>query len=79
MFGLLQVPFWGGVAYFRKTKGTRHLAYKPSDKWRPADNTKAAEWTLFKKDALERRRKEANTKGHSYLRQRIYTILGKYR
>lgn len=52
---------------------------KPSKNWGPADPEKKSEWEKFKKEVKEKRIKDAELKKHSYMLQKLYIFLGKYR
>ncbi|KAG4068007.1 hypothetical protein HA402_010693 [Bradysia odoriphaga] len=81
--GIIQFPFWGIWRIARRTKLSAWEAtkesLKPNKKWGPADPEKYLEWEKFKKDVKEKRIKEAQLKQHSYLRQKLYIFIGKYK
>lgn len=82
VFGVLQFPIWAIYEIARKSKKSLWTALKevtnPSD-WGPNDLVKREEWTRFKHDAKERRVKEAETSGHSYWKEKLYILLGRYK
>lgn len=80
---MIQFPFWGIWRIARKSKLSIGEAakdsFKPNRRWGPADPEKHAEWERFKRDAKEKRIKEAELKKHSYFKQNLYIFLGKYK
>ncbi|KAJ6637659.1 Sodium-dependent nutrient amino acid transporter 1 [Pseudolycoriella hygida] len=81
--GFAQFPLWGIWIVSRNSKlsfwESLKETMKPNKKWGPADPEKYLEWQNYRKDAKEKRVKEVKLKNHSYLRQKLYIFLGKYR
>lgn len=81
-FGVLQFPIFAIYEIASNSKkslwNTLKEVTKPSD-WGPNDLVKRDEWTRFKHDAKERRVKEAETAGHSYWKEKLYILLGRYK
>lgn len=80
--GLIQVPLWAGWLILRQEKQPFYnkiaKCVKPTELWGPKNNKIKMEWIQFKEDALEKRRKTAEINNHSYLKQKLYILLGKY-
>lgn len=51
---------------------------KPTD-WGPSDLAKREEWIRFKRDAIEQRVKDVETLGHSYWKEKLFILLGRYK
>lgn len=82
LFGVLQFPIWAIYEIARNSNVSVLTALKESTKptdWGPSDMVKREEWTRFKQDAKERRLKEAETLGHSYWKEKLFILLGKYK
>lgn len=81
--GIFQFPLWGIWIVAQKKKLSTWDAIKetlkPHKEWGPADPEQYAEWEKFKRDAKEKRIKEAELKKHSYVKQKLFIFLGKYR
>lgn len=81
-FGVLQFPIWAVYEVMRRSKKSLWTALKDVTKpidWGPSDLTKRVEWAQFKQDARERRMKEVETCGHSYWKEKLFILLGKYK
>lgn len=81
-FGVLQFPIWAIYEITRSSKTSVWAAVKEATKpidWGPSDLVKRAEWQRFKQDAKDRRIKQADTSGHSFWREKLYILLGRYR
>lgn len=83
--GISQFPIYGIVALFKKKKSVGSLldslkaVFKPSRTWGPAEADKFSEWVEYKREAKEKRIKQAETLGHSPLKQKLFILLGRYR
>lgn len=80
--GLVQVPIWAFWLIFRKENQPFFdkvvKTTKPTESWGPKNKKIKMEWVQFKKDAIEKRRKTAETNNHSYIKQKLFILLGKY-
>lgn len=81
-FGVLQLPIWAIYEIAHNSKESVWAAVKEATKptdWGPSDLVKREEWSRFKQDAKERRAKQADTSGHSYWKEKLFILLGKYK
>lgn len=79
---VLQVPLWAVVNLFKHRSygfvGAVRNGLKPNKNWGPKNSKLKSEWTRFKDDIKEHRKKEAYANNHSKLKQWWYMYVGRY-
>lgn len=89
LVAVLQIPAWAIWETNRSykntvgTKGRFKKAFKnslsPSEDWGPMNMQIKNEWRMVKSEAFERKQLLIQEENHSWIREKIYEILGRYR
>jgi len=82
IIGGLQIPLWAiwtlshkmNLSFCDAIKKT----FSPSKRWGPNNEIHRAEWIKYKEEALQRRALIVASSNHSYWRQKLNILLGKY-
>lgn len=89
LVAVLQIPVWAireTICSYQntvETKGRFKTAIKnslsPSEDWGPENMEIKNEWRRVKSEAFERKQLLTQEENHSWIREKIYVILGRYR
>lgn len=75
--GMAQIIMWAIWTGQKKSSWTS--LFKPNPKWGPKSPIIRREWLAFKEDKLKKRIATAQANNHSWLQQKVWILLGKYR
>lgn len=82
-FGWIMVPALAAFALYKRRDAsiwaTIQAAFAPTAHWGPVEEKNYNAWKQFKVDALQRRQAQASQGNHSWLRQKFFIFIGKYR
>ena len=75
--GMSQIIMW--AIWTGQKKSSWRSLIEPNPKWGPKSPIIRREWLAFKEDKLKKRMAIAQAKNHSWLQQKVWILLGKYR
>ena len=75
--GMAQIILW--AVWTAQKKSSWKSLFQPNPKWGPKSPIIRREWLAFKEDKLNKRIAMAQANNHSWLQQKVWILLGKYR
>lgn len=79
----MMFPAFAAISLYSNRRGsawaTLVAVFSPTAIWGPAEEHHFIAWKQFKEQALSQRKKLAIKGKHSWLRQKLYILIGKYR